>query len=264
MRHVRVLIKKELLDIARNKSALLPVALVTAISLALPFAIALIVPIVTGHHLGADADLVKVSRVAGTPDTLTDDARVQLFLFEQFLTLFLITPITGAMALAAHAIVGEKTGRTLEPLLASPITTAELLVAKVLGALLPTLAFSAAGLLIYFVVIGLYAQPGVAGSMFTWRTLLLTVAVGPLSALVALQLTVLVSSRVNDARTAQQFGVLIILPLTALVVAQFTGTFWLTAAQMGLVAVGLLAVWLLLMLVSIPLFDREAILTKWQ
>ena len=55
-------------------------------------------------------------------------------------------PITGAMALAAHAIVGEKQARTLEPLLATPITTTELLVAKVLGALVPTLAISAAGL----------------------------------------------------------------------------------------------------------------------
>ena len=60
--------------------------------------------------------------------------------------LFLLTPITGAMALAAHAVVGEKQARTLEPLLATPITTFELLVAKVLGALLPTLVISFAGL----------------------------------------------------------------------------------------------------------------------
>jgi ABC-2 type transport system permease protein len=264
MTHVGVLLRKELIDIGRNRAALLPVALVTIISLALPFAIALIIPAVTGHALGSDADLVKVSRVAGAPEALAPNARVQLFLFEQFLTLFLITPITGAMALAAHSIVGEKMGRTLEPLLASPVTTAELLVAKVLGSLLPTLAFSAAGLVVYFVVIAMYADPGVAANMFTTRTFLLTVVVGPLSALVALQLTVLVSSRVNDARTAQQFGVLIILPLTALVVAQFTGTFWLSASQMGLVALGLAAVWLLLMLISVPLFDREAILTRWR
>ena len=34
----------------------------------------------------------------------------------------------------------------------------------------------------------------------------------------------------NDARTAQQFGVVIILPLTGLLVAQFTGAFWLSAS----------------------------------
>ena len=53
------------------------------------------------------------------------------------------------MALAAHAIVGEKQARTLEPLLATPLTTLELLMAKVLGALLPTLAISLVGLALY-------------------------------------------------------------------------------------------------------------------
>ena len=71
---------------------------------------------------------------------------MQWFLFQQFLMVFLLMPITGAMALAAHAIVGEKQARTLEPLLATPITTTELLIAKVLGALVPTLAISLAGL----------------------------------------------------------------------------------------------------------------------
>ena len=42
------------------------------------------------------------------------------------------------LSAAAHAVVGEKQARTLEPLLATPITTVELLVAKVLGALVPT------------------------------------------------------------------------------------------------------------------------------
>ena len=86
---------------------------------------------------------------------------VQLFLFQQFLTLFLLTPITGAMAFAAHAIVGEKQARTLEPLLATPITTTELLVAKVLGALLPTLVISLASLGAFVGMIAAFAEPGV-------------------------------------------------------------------------------------------------------
>ena len=87
--------------------------------------------------------------------------------------LFLLTPITGAMALAAHAVVGEKQARTLEPLLATPITTAELLVAKVLGALTPTLVLSGAALLVYFCGIALFAEPGVMRAMLVPRTLLM-------------------------------------------------------------------------------------------
>ena len=96
---------------------------------------------------------------------LSPDGRVQLFLFQQFLLLFLLTPTTGAMALAAHAVVGEKQARTLEPLLATPITTFELLLAKVLGALVPTLVIAMAGLALYVAGIALLALPGVLGAM---------------------------------------------------------------------------------------------------
>ena len=58
---IRTLIEKEFIDIARNRSALVPVVLVTAMSLVLPFGVAIAVPAMTGRGLGNDADLVKVS-----------------------------------------------------------------------------------------------------------------------------------------------------------------------------------------------------------
>jgi ABC-2 type transport system permease protein len=261
---IRTLVTKEFLDLARNRAALLPVVLVTVLSLVLPFGIAVVVPAMSGRGLGDDADLVKVSAVAGIHADLSDDGHVQLFLFQQFLMLFLLTPITGAMALAAHAIVGEKQARTLEPLLATPVTTYELLTAKVIGALAPTLAISLAGLAIYFAGILLFGAPGVIGAMASARTFVLIFLVAPAAALLSLQAAILISSRVNDARTAQQFGVLIILPLTAILVAQFTGTFWLSAWTLTLLGLGLLGLWVLLTLLSVALFERESILTRWK
>ena len=100
--------------------------------------------------------------------------------------------------------------------------------------------------------------------MASARTAILVLLVGPASALVSLQAAIVISSRVNDARTAQQFGVLIIIPLSALLVAQFMGTVWLSATALGLIGVGLVAVWLLLTLVSVAIFERESILTRWR
>src|SRR6266576_3078913 len=180
MRRVRSLITKEFLDLARNRTVLLPVVLVTGMSLALPFGIAVGIPTFTGRGLGHDVDLVNVSAVAGVHAELSSDGRVELFLFQQFLMLFLLTPITGAMALAAHAIVGEKQARTLEPLLATPLTTFELLVAKVLGSLVPTLVISTCALGLYLLGIALTADAGVARGMLTTRTLLLVAVVAPL------------------------------------------------------------------------------------
>lgn len=258
------LFRKELLDVSRNRGALLPVVIIALFALALPFAITIAIPALTAQHLGDDSDLLKLSEALGAHDELTTDGRVQLFLFEQFLLLLLLTPVTGAMALAAHSVVGEKQARTLEPVLATPIGTIELLVAKVLGALAPTLAIAMAALILYFAGLGLFAEPGVLRAMATVRTALLVLLVVPASALVSLQAAIVVSSRVNDARTAQQFGVLIIVPLTAVVVAQFTGMLWLTATALALVGLGLLALWILLTLVSAVLFERDAILTRWR
>jgi ABC-2 type transport system permease protein len=261
---IRTLIAKEFLDLSRNRMALLPVAIVTLLSLALPFGIAIAVPALTGRALGDDADLVRVSTSVGALDNLSADARVQLFLFQQFLLMFLLTPVTGAMALAAHSIVGEKQSRALEPLLATPITTIELVAAKVFGALIPTLAISFAGLAVYAGGIVLLAAPGVAAAMASARTLLLVAVVTPAAALVSLQAAVLISSRVNDPRTAQQFGVLIVIPLSGMLVAQFSGSLWLTAAMLAAIGLGLLAAWLLLSLLTVVVFERETILTRWR
>jgi ABC-2 type transport system permease protein len=84
------------------------------------------------------------------------------------------------------------------------------------------------------------------------------------AALVALQIAVLVSSRVNDPRTAQQFGALLILPITAVFVMQFNGVIRLTVPVILTVLAALFVVWVLLVLLGVALFEREAILTRWK
>ena len=259
-----VLFWKELLDLSRNRGALIPVVIVAALVIVLPFGIVIGIPDMTGELLSRDADLMRLTRITGGPEGLSPEGQVQLFLFQQFLMLVLLMPATGAMAWAAHAIVGEKQARTLEPLLATPIGTMELLVAKVLGALIPTLAISLVGVVIFVSGLGVFAEPGVLRAMMNARTLLLVLFVGPATALLSLQAALIVSSRVNDARTAQQFGVLIVLPLTGLVVAQFMGLFWLSARETALIGLAILGVWVIVAVVSAALFQREAILTRWR
>ena len=97
------------------------------------------------------------------------------------------------------------------------------------------------------------------------RTLVLVLGVGPMCALVSLQMAIVISSRVNDPRTAQQFGVLIVVPVTALVIAQVSGALWLTRnGPWRFWRSGLFVLWILLTLFSVALFEREAILTRWK
>ena len=168
------------------------------------------------------------------------------------------------MSLAAHSVIGEKQARSLEPLLATPITTLELLVAKVLGAFLPALALSLACFAVYVAAAALFARPGVFLALLTPRALGVLFLIGPMASLTALTLAVCVSSRVNDARSAQQLAVLVVLPLTALLIAQITVGFVVTVPIILLITGVLALVNTGLMGLGVSLFDRETILTRWK
>ena len=262
------LLRKEIAELSRNRSALLPVLVVGLVSTVLPFFVAIVGPRLSGHSLAGDADLVQsLAKVTGElpgVEHLGPEAAVQAFIFSRFLVMTLLVPVTGAITFAGHSLVGEKLGRSLEPLLATPLTTAELLLAKVVGALLPAIALMLLTTTVYMTGVWLLAAPGVLGALLSAKTALLVLGLGPMTSGVALQVGVLVSARVNDPRTAQQFGALFILPLTGLFMAQMSGAFVLTTGQGVLVVAGLGLVWLLLLLFGIAIFERETILTRWK
>ena len=258
---------KELRELRASPSSLAPVVLLIAVCTVLPFLLIVILPRLTGQALTGDKTLQGVLALARsrTPDlaAMPLATAAEVFLFQQFLLLFLIAPIVGAVSLAAYSVVGEKQGRTLEPLLTTPMSTAEILVAKVLASFLPSLVIEATGLLIYCVGIALLASPGVAGALISLRSVLLVCVLGPFASLAGLQATIAVSSRVTDPRSAQQIAVLVILPLIGMLIGQIVGTFFITTAMLVLLCAGMIAVWVLLILLSVALFERETILTRW-
>jgi ABC-2 type transport system permease protein len=263
-RRVAALLRKEWLDLSRNPGALVPVAIVAVLTVALSLGIVFGIPWLTGERFSEDRDMVRLSAAVGAPSTFSDEGRVQYFLLHQSLLLLLLIPITGAMALAAHSVVGEKIAGTLEPLLATPLSTAELLVAKVLGAMLPSAAIAVTCLAAYFAGVAWLAEPGVAAAMFDTRTAIIVLLVGPAATLLSLQAVILVSSRANDPRAAQQVGALVILPLTGLFVAQFISSSWLSTAWLAVIGTLGLVLWLVLVRASVWLFSRETILTRWR
>lgn len=267
-RRVIALLRKEVAELSRNRSALLPVVVVGLITTVLPFFVAIVGPQMSGHQLSGDRDLVETLKKASGElpgvDRLSPEAAMQAFIFSRFLVMTLLVPVTGAITFAGHSLVGEKLGRSLEPLLATPITTTELLLAKVAGALIPSLALMFLTTAVYLIGVQLFADSGVALSLLSPKTALLVLGLGPMTSLLALQVGVLVSARVNDPRTAQQFGALFILPLTGLFMAQMSGQFILSLGLGLAILAGLGLVWFLLLLLGVAIFEREAILTRWK
>ena len=189
----------------------------------------------------------------------------QALVGRQFSVLFLLLPIFVTSVLASYSIVGEKRERTLEPVLATPVRTWELLLGKMLAALLPGLAITVASALVFVIGVLLFAvSDRVRAIVVTPGWVMAVVLDTPLLALVGIALIVVLSSRVNDPRTAQQISGVLVVPVLVLLFGQLAGVIVLGPALalvigviLAIVAAG--AVW-----VAAQRFQREVILTRWR
>lgn len=186
------------------------------------------------------------------------------FAVQQFLAFFLLMPAYIPLAIATFSIIGEKQARSLEPVLAAPIRTSELLAGKALAALIPGVA---AGWLTYVVFIALASvvygpHLFVVVSDPSW--LAGVFVLGPAVGLDSVVAGVIVSARVNDPRVAQQIGGVVIVPIIAVTLLQATGTILVGASGYLLLAVIVTAIGLAGLRLGVRLFEREAILTRWR
>jgi ABC-2 type transport system permease protein len=189
----------------------------------------------------------------------------QVIVGRQFSILFLLLPIFIPSVLASYAIIGEKRERTLEPVLATPIRTWELLVGKALAALLPALAITIASATLFVVgILSLARTDRVREIVITPGWILAVLVDTPLLALIGVALIVVLSSRVNDPRSAQQLSGVLVVPVLGLLFGQLAGVIVLgPALALGIGAVlaviAAAALWM-----ATRLFQREAILTRWR
>jgi ABC-2 type transport system permease protein len=189
----------------------------------------------------------------------------QVFIVSQFMIMFMIIPLAIPSSISAYSIVGEKINRSLEPLLATPITTAELLIGKSLAAIIPALAATWIGFGIF--ILGswiMISNPVVIGNFLDLRWIIAIFIIGPLMALSAVSFSIIVSSRVNDPRVAEQVSMIIILPVLAAFFGQMAGIIILNTTFMIASALVLGLVDLVLVYLSVRLFQRETIITRWK
>ena len=268
MGRVRGLVLKDVVDLWRNPGAIVPAISMALAALVPAFLVAVVAPLLSGETLGESSEFTDAALQAiGTiPELahLDSHALVQAYLFHQFGLLLLLVPIVGSMALAAHAVIGEKTSRTLEPLLATPISTTELLTAKAATPFAFAVLVMWATLVLYIVGMATVGAPGVWQTFVTPRSALLFAVLGPLLTLVALLLAVIVSSRVNDPRSAQQLAGLVVLPVTGAFVAQLVGEYLLGTRMLVGSSLALLVLSAALLWFGVRVFDRERILMKWK
>ena len=268
MTPIEAIMRKEWVETLHNRTLVWSFVLVGVMFTIMPLIIAFGLPALAGEAMTADPDTgPMLSLLAGALpgfEALGSVEQFQVFALRQFLPLFLLLPIMGAMSIATYSIIGEKTSRSLEAVLATSTTTRDLLLAKSLAATIPAVLGTWAVFGLQALLVRLWAGPTVAAFALDSATWTLILVITPLIAFLALGLGVIVSSRANDPRSAQQVAVILILPLIGLIVGQSAGLFLLGIGAVLVAALVLLVLDVIALLAGVRLFERERILTRWK
>ena len=83
-------------------------------------------------------------------------------------------------------------------------------------------------------------------------------------AVMAVMFSIIVSSRVNDPRVAEQISAVMVIPVLAVFFGQIAGLFLIDNRIILFAALVIIALDALLTLLAVRLFQRETILTRWQ
>lgn len=180
-----------------------------------------------------------------------------------FAPLFLILPLMLSSMIAADSLAGEKDRKTLEALIYTPTTDAEIYTAKLLSAWIPALLITVVGFVIYGIVVNATAWPVIGRIFFpnlTWIALVLWLA--PAAAGLGLSASVLVSSRVSTAQEAYQIGGLTVLPVVALVIGQLAGVVYLSVIFILIVGLFLWGIDLVLLWFGARIFRRGELMSR--
>lgn len=178
------------------------------------------------------------------------------------LVMFLMMATSFPTIVAAHSFVGEKEARTLEPLLAAPLRTSEIVLGKlfvyVMTGIVPTYGFY----FLYLVSCRFLFPPSVFQLVSGSDTAIPVLALSPPLTVLAICVGMRISMRSVDSQSAQSWASLSTLPTTAVFVALFvilepTGTSALLLAFV-LVLLDILAIY-----VVTRSLDRHEILTRW-
>jgi ABC-type Na+ efflux pump permease subunit len=235
---VQAVVRKELREFRRNKFVIGTMVVLPVMFLVLPMGSLLSI------KAGSPAAVVK-SAVGG-----------------QLLTILLL-PLILPTVIAGYAVIGERDQGTLEPVLTTPVRPRELLLAKALAAVVPTVSIAYLLFATFVIVVRVWAAPQVVDLVWQSSQFVAVVLFAPLLATFSIWVGIACSVRSNDVRVAQQLAGLAMLPMIGLL-ALFTFQVVTPSVPVAVAGAALLvaldlAAW---RMVS-AMFDRERLLTRY-
>ncbi len=259
---IRTIIDKEWAEVFKNRMVLMVTLLLPILFTILPLVV-LYFTKPTGTSI--ESTDMPAQFAAMCKVSMSTAECLQVFMINEFMMLYMMIPVMIPITIAAYSIVGEKSTRSLEPLLATPITTEELLAGKGLAAALPAIAATWVCFIIFLLVMPLVGTTVAVRNYIMGPVWMVAIFLGsPLMAILAVNFAVMVSSRVNDPRAAEQISSVLIVPFMLLIFGQVFGIIVLNITVMLVFCLVLALVDAGMIYLGARLFQREAILTRWK
>lgn len=169
------------------------------------------------------------------------------------------------VGIGSYSLVGEKIQKSLEPLLATPTTDEEILTGKSIAAFIPAQLSNYLGAVVFMFLVDEFTVGKLAYLYYpNWDIAIILLLLAPLASLLSVGYNVIVSSRANDVRAAQQLGALVVLPFGTVYVLSEINVLPLTSTNLLWMAAALLVLDVIIFYMVRATFQREEILTKWK
>lgn len=272
LRVLRTIALKDLREVQYNRAAVLPAVVVPLVFLVvLPLVIILApaifnVPMASLLSRQGPAGMMQAripalaAELAGLNPQQTWVVLMTGYLLAPF---FLIMPLMFSTIVGAESFAGEKERKTIEALVYTPASDAELFLGKLLAAVLPAVGLAWLSFVVYALVVNLAGWPVMRRVWFppaAWWPLILWVA--PAIAAMGMAVTVLISARVKTFMEAYQLSASLVVLVLALVVGQATGVLYLSVGVALAIGLGLWIIDALLLWLGVRSFEREKLLAR--
>jgi ABC-type Na+ efflux pump permease subunit len=271
LKNIAAIARKDWIEVRQNKYAWVPMLIVPLIFVVImPLVFTLVIPALEVDPqdvLSSDTDIeFFISRM---PEGMTRyinfdkpmESMIVIMLGFMFAPMFLILPLIFSTTIASESFAGERERKTIEALLYSPATDAELLLGKSAAAAIPSLAATWLGFLIYSLILNFVPYAFFGRIWFplpTWWPLIFWIT--PAVVVLGIAFTVIISARVQNFMGAYQTSASVVLLVLALFTGQVTGVLYLSVGVEMIigtiiwVAAGILAIY------AVKSFNRKALL----
>ncbi|MBK5113191.1 MAG: ABC transporter permease subunit [Candidatus Heimdallarchaeota archaeon] len=150
---ISIIFRKEVRELLKNKEILVTVILMPIIfSILIPMSM-ITLNFAEGQEIPEGDQVPEIFRNLATYwDESSDLQKVTIVQTNLYLAFLIMIPMIVPMAISSDSIAGEKERKTIEGLLAAPVTKEEILIGKALAAAVPSIVISWVAEIIYITI----------------------------------------------------------------------------------------------------------------